>query len=1157
MLKIWTVTKNELIRYFVSPLAYVYLFCFVVLNASFATYFGDFFNRGQADLQSMFIFQPWLYLLFIPGISMRLWAEEFHSKTIVQIVTQPISITSLVLGKFFAAWLFCGLALLLTFPFWITVNVLGHPDNFVIFMGYCASFMLAGSMLAVSQIMSALTKNQIIALVLSVIANLVFFWSGIEYVLAFCRMFLPNTLVDVVASFSFLTHFDAITYGLLDARDVIFFASLIIFCLFTTVLIINFKTAGTSGWLKSNNKAYTVTAWLMLFFGFFGLNTLANNLTENLQFDGTEEKNYTLTSSTKDILRNMPEPVVAKLYFSPILEQRNSDLRQQFNSIRMLLHKYKTASKGKFDYKIYYPEFLSKEEDLALADGLQAIPLIDLNQTALFGLTLEDTLQNKDVIPFFATTQVGRLEQDISAKLHQMYAPKKKVGIISGLPIFGRESDKGEVLFDDQWEIVGLLAKDYKLVRIKKTEDFDKHKFDVLLIIYPKFLAQETMDKIEEYSRNGGKAILILDPANEASRIYAPVTGYLTPSDSEFFEKLWSFKFYKDHVVADLQNSIVVDATESYTENPTFSQDVIQFKIRDENMNPKHPITQHLQEIMMASASVIMPDMQKYKDEKIRFYPLLRAGKVSEIMTSEVVVKGLNPQSILEYFEPDDNQKILAAEIIGNEPDNLFDVIVVGDSDFLYDKFWMEKTILLESEYVSAVFDNANFLLNALDYLTNDASMLGLRGKRALNRRFEDIEMLRRWNALQYKQRETQIFSDIKEAKDKLQEVWTKKEFEGRENFSSDELAALSKLRSQLAEFKKQLSNLRGTAYDSIKSIAARVNFINIWALPLLAGIGFTLWLLALLVRKRRLMLKGFGFNRRLAWLCVSCLIILICALISVYITNYSSIDAYENKLVFPQLSAKLNDVNQIVLKTNKQELKFVYKDELWQLEGHPYVPVYQERIRRLLTMIADARYFARKSDKAENLALFDLLPIEDEASGVTKVSLQKDDEIIQQFLLGDIDIDVGRGSKAAYMRFEDQFQVWEIAADFVDMDLDWHKWTYSHLWDLRFGRPYDITHSPENETKLVNLMKLLLNVPFNSVEDTKVNEPVKVLKMFVEGGNYVLISFHRDGDKAYVTYGFDKNNPNEYLKLFAQFIDDKAAFIDADKMEKLLEFIE
>ena len=178
MKKLFVIIKNELLRYFISPLAYVYLIAFLLLNGSFAIYFGSFFERGSADLSSMFAFQPWLYLLFLPGISMRLWSEEFRSKTIVQIMTMPVSTSTYVWGKFFASWLFCALALILTFPFWITVNILGSPDNGIITLSYIGSFILAGCMLAISQTMSALTKNQVIALVLSVVVNLIFFLSG-------------------------------------------------------------------------------------------------------------------------------------------------------------------------------------------------------------------------------------------------------------------------------------------------------------------------------------------------------------------------------------------------------------------------------------------------------------------------------------------------------------------------------------------------------------------------------------------------------------------------------------------------------------------------------------------------------------------------------------------------------------------------------------------------------------------------------------------------------------------------------------------------------------------------------------------------------------------------------------------------------------------
>lgn len=162
MRKLFVVTKNELLRYFISPLAYVYLIAFLLLNGSFAIYFGGFFGRGIADLSSMFAFQPWLYLLFIPGISMRLWSEEFRNKTIIQIMTMPVPAATLVWGKFFASWIFCAVALFLTFPFWITVNILGSPDNSVIAVSYFGSFILAGCMLAISQTMSAQPKIRLL-----------------------------------------------------------------------------------------------------------------------------------------------------------------------------------------------------------------------------------------------------------------------------------------------------------------------------------------------------------------------------------------------------------------------------------------------------------------------------------------------------------------------------------------------------------------------------------------------------------------------------------------------------------------------------------------------------------------------------------------------------------------------------------------------------------------------------------------------------------------------------------------------------------------------------------------------------------------------------------------------------------------------------------
>ena len=1154
MKKLWIVCKNELFRYFVSPLAYVYLLSFLLLNASFTLYFGNFFGRGQADLQSMFVFQPWLYLLFIPGIAMRLWAEEFRNKTIVQLVTMPVSIRTLVCGKFFAAWLFCGLALLLTFPFWITVNILGSPDNNVIILGYIASFILAGCMLAISETMSALTKNQVIALVLAVIANLVFFWSGIEYILSFFRLFLPDTIIDVIASFSFLSHFDTLSIGLLELRDVIFFISIIFFFNFTTILIVNFKTAGTSGWLKSNNRGYYICAWSMLLLAFLSINILANDLTRNIQYDATEKKIFTLTENSKNILRHLKEPVLAKLYFSPVLEQRNPALRNIFDNIRLLLKKCRDVSNGNFDFKIYHPKFLSEEEDIAIASGLQPIPLIDLNQNSLFGLSLEDTLQNKQVIPFFAQERQGDIEQDIISKIRSLHLQKKTVGILAGLPIFGTDSPDGSIL-GQPWQIINLLQENYELINIVRPEDFN-YNMDALILFYPRPYPKEFVTAIKNYSRKGGKILILMDPANEASRLYSMENFKLEASDIGNLSDFWHFIFYKDYVVADLKNSITVDATANYKTNPTFSQDVIQFRIKSEDMNPKHPVTQNLNEIIFASASVVIPEPKAYKEGKIAFYPLLRASKISEIMPSGVVIDGLNPKEILRYFEPDDNQKILAAEIIGLEPENPFKLIVVADTDFLYDTFWGTKKSFLESEYFVNTFDNANFLLNAIDYLIGNNDLLNLRGKTEQAHPFSGIETMRRLNSLNFTKQEEAIFAEIDSAKAAMQEVWNKKDFEGRENFTADELAAIAKVRSQLNTLRQKLSNIREQAFADIHKIDTITSLINLLFIP-------TLLILILLGTRLKFLLKQNNFrknyivfDKKFIKLSIFCLSLFTLSMISVYISNKSSVDAYEGKKAFPSVIKQINNINNITLSSRQNTLSFQNKNGLWILADNDTRPVYQERIRRLLTTIAEAKFFERKSNKAENLGLFNLLPLDDKNSKTVEIELKNDNNIIQRFDLGDINVDLGRGSRAAYIKFDNQFQVWEITGDFVDMDLDMQKWTYSNLWDLRYGRLYSPNNIPSEQENLLNFMKYALNTPIKPTAETPSSQPLKTTTLYAENGDKVSLSLYKENNKAYALLDFDKNNSNQHLKLASKYFNHKFLEIDVQQLEKIIEHL-
>jgi ABC-2 type transport system permease protein len=236
-----SVFKREFTAYFTTPVAYVFLIVFLALAGALTFYIGNFFDRNQADLEAFFTFHPWLYLFLIPAISMRLWAEERKSGTVELLLTMPVTLFDAVLGKFLAAWIFAGVALVLTFPIWLTVNFLGEPDNGAILAGYIGSFLMAGAYLAIGSCLSAATKNQVIAFVLAAAICFLFTLGGTNLVLGFAASLLPQSMVELVASFSFLNHFDQIKKGVIDLRDLIFFLSVMGVFLYATTLVLELK----------------------------------------------------------------------------------------------------------------------------------------------------------------------------------------------------------------------------------------------------------------------------------------------------------------------------------------------------------------------------------------------------------------------------------------------------------------------------------------------------------------------------------------------------------------------------------------------------------------------------------------------------------------------------------------------------------------------------------------------------------------------------------------------------------------------------------------------------------------------------------------------------------------------------------------------------
>ena len=236
-----TIFAREFAAYFATPLAYVFLIIFLTLQGLFTFYLGQFYEREQADLSAFFAYHPWLYLFLIPAVAMRLWAEDRKAGTLELLLTLPLPAGSVVLGKYLAALAFTGLALVLTFPVWITVNWLGDPDNGVILTAYMGSFLMAAAYLAIGSAMSAVTRNQVVAFILSVAVCFLFVVSGLSMVLDVFSGWAPDALVLAVANLSFLSHFDNLQRGVLGLNDIVYFLAVIALWLWITRVIVDAK----------------------------------------------------------------------------------------------------------------------------------------------------------------------------------------------------------------------------------------------------------------------------------------------------------------------------------------------------------------------------------------------------------------------------------------------------------------------------------------------------------------------------------------------------------------------------------------------------------------------------------------------------------------------------------------------------------------------------------------------------------------------------------------------------------------------------------------------------------------------------------------------------------------------------------------------------
>lgn len=442
--------------------------------------------------------------------------------------------------------------------------------------------------------------------------------------------------------------------------------------------------------------------------------------------------------------------------------------------------------------------------------------------------------------------------------------------------------------------------------------------------------------------------------------------------------------------------------------------------------------------------------------------------------------------------------------------------------------------------------------------------MLGLRGKSTVKRPFETVENMRRKNAHEFRLKEAEIFKQIEQVKLSLQDVWNKKSFEGRENFTPDELAVIAGIRKHLDQLKRELADIRADLNSNVRMMDLKVKFLNIYLVPLAIALGLLLW--AMMQPKRKETPEKIRLNRKVALLAAAAVLLLAGGVLSTYSSKNNTDELIEGKQVFVDLAENINEVDRIVIENHDAKIKLYKQEGMWMLANPAGMPVYQERVRSFLSALLEARYFEKKTADAAYLRKFDLNPIEEDGSKNTRIVLEKSDgRTIAAFEVGKYDLEAGRGSRAAYIKFDNQFQVWLVMVDLIDISPDWQNWTYDTAWNLRFGRMSDFEISgadiqpfkADGDDRIAEMMKALLNTYLQrEVQKPENAEPLFSLMVKAEGGEEVKIEFWKDNDSFGMNYNFLKIDENKHLQMFEEYAKGRFYKIAKEDVEGIINVI-
>ena len=579
--------------------------------------------------------------------------------------------------------------------------------------------------------------------------------------------------------------------------------------------------------------------------------TINNNLFTGVRLDLTENKLFTLSTGTINIISTLEEPISLDFYLSRKTLADFPQLMNYANRVRDLLEEYAAKSGGKIALSIIEPEPFSEEEDQAVASGLNGISVNAAGDRAYFGLVGVNSTDDEANIPFFQTSREQALEYDITKLIYNLANPEKRVvGVMSGLPLFGNPAQG----VSERWAIINVMEEFFEVRNIGVSSDRIDADVDVLMVVHPKGFTEQTLFAIDQYLLKGGHAMLFVDPLAEGDNPEPdPANPYVMPDMSSSLNILldgWGVEVDTSKIAADINLAMRVQTQGA--RGPQESNYLPWMQLGIDNLNREDFSTSELNLVHMGTAGII----ERLEDATIEFTPLLQTTTDSMKMERDLIFFQRDPNVMLANFESGNKVLVLAARISGivtsAYPDGLpeedeegetasmddvikegrIDAVLVGDTDILADHFWIRMQNFFGVQIPQSIANNGDFVINTLDNLAGNTDLISLRSRGEFSRPFTVVEEIRRDAEAQFRAQEQELQTRLEETEQKIAQL-QQEGSEGALLLSQEQAAEIEEFRLEQIKTRKELRAVQHELQKNIERLGTLLKFINIGLIPL------------------------------------------------------------------------------------------------------------------------------------------------------------------------------------------------------------------------------------------------------------------------------------------------------------------------------------